>query len=80
MTNLRPNINHQLTLITPEIAADLLNKNIKNRKVNKRKVAQYARDMINNDFNYNGHTISISNNKILLDGQQRLKTLLFLYR
>ena len=44
----------------------LLNKNIKNRKVNKRKVAQYARDMINNDFNYNGHTISISNNKILI--------------
>jgi len=72
MTNFRPNINYQLTLITPEIAADLLNKNIKNRKVNKRKVAQYARDMINGDFNYNGHTICISDNEILLDGQQRL--------
>jgi hypothetical protein len=68
----RPNISYELVLITPDVAADLLNKNIKNRKINRRKVNQYAKDMINGDFQYNGHTVCISNKDVLLDGQQRL--------
>lgn len=67
-----PNMSYELVLITPDVAANLLNKNIKNRKINRRKVNQYARDMINGDFQYNGHTICISNKDVLLDGQQRL--------
>lgn len=68
----RPNINYELTLITPDRASKLLEINSKNRRINKTKVAQYSRDLINGDFEYNGHTICTSNTNILLDGQQRL--------
>lgn len=68
----KPDIDYGLTLITPDYANKLLAINTKNRKINKTKVAQYARDLMNGDFEYNGHTICTSNTEILLDGQQRL--------
>jgi len=68
----KPTISHELTLVTPEHAKELLEINTNNRRINQAKVSQYARDMANNDFDYNGHTICISNTNVLLDGQQRL--------
>ncbi len=68
----KPNIKYELTLVTPEMASDLLKFNTKNRKFNKSTVYQYGKDMKGGHFNYNGHTICVSENDILLDGQQRL--------
>lgn len=67
-----PSIKHDLVWITPERAKDLLELNTNNRRINSKKVAQYVRDMNNNNFEYNGHTICISKTNVLLDGQQRL--------
>lgn len=68
----RPAISYDLTLITPTRAKELLEINTNNRNINQMKVSQYARDMINNDFKYNGHSICVSKSNVLLDGQQRL--------
>jgi len=67
-----PNIKHDLVWITPERAKDLLELNTNNRRINNKKVAQYVRDMNNNNFEFNGHTVCVSRNNVLLDGQQRL--------
>ena len=68
----KPNINYELTLITPELATDLLKLNTKNRKISKASVYQYRRDMENGHFRYNGDTICVSDTNVLLDGQHRL--------
>lgn len=68
----KPNVKHELTLITPEMASDLLKLNTKNRKISKASVYQYRRDMENGHFKYNGDTICVSDTNVLLDGQQRL--------
>lgn len=67
-----PSIKHDLVWITPERAKDLLELNTNNRRINNKKVAQYVRDMNNDNFEYNGHTICVSKANVLLDGQQRL--------
>ena len=69
---IRPNASVEMTLITPDHAAALLKINTKNRKINKRLVSQYSRDMANDSFDFNGNTICVSNTNVLLDGQQRL--------
>ena len=68
----KPNIKYELTLITPEMASDILKLNKKNRKISKSAVYKYGRDMKTGHFNYNGHTVCLSDTNILLDGQQRL--------
>jgi hypothetical protein len=68
----KPNSSAEITLITPDHAAELLKINTKNRRINRKLVAQYSRDMANNSFDFNGNTICVSNTNILLDGQQRL--------
>jgi len=69
---IKPNVDIQLTQMTPEHASKLLAINTKNRKINKTKVAQYSRDMINGNFMFNGNSICVSDTNILIDGQQRL--------
>ena len=68
----KPNINIALTLITPPKARELLQLNTKNRAISMENVRQYAVDMLNDDFEYNGHTVCVSDTNVLLDGQQRL--------
>jgi hypothetical protein len=63
---------HSIVTITPTYAAQLLETNVKNRKIDDNMVAQYARDMSNNTWKINGETIKVSKNGILLDGQHRL--------
>lgn len=59
--------------ITPTNAANLLDaKNTKNRNISKGKVSEYINAMKNGEWMFNGDSIRISNEGILLDGQHRL--------
>lgn len=61
-----------LTLITPEIAADLLELNTGNRKPKRRAIAQYARDMLAGEWNPDASDIKVNRLRELADGQNRL--------
>jgi hypothetical protein len=58
--------------VTPEIASDMLVQNTQNfRKLDKNRVAQYAKDIVAGRWDENGETIKL-NGSVLLDGQHRL--------
>lgn len=59
-------------IITPEIAAAYLEKNVKNRKVGGRLVEQYARDIQEGRWRLTGEMIKFDYNGNLIDGQHRL--------
>jgi len=60
-------------LITPEQAKIMLASNIENNRcVRSATVAQYANDMLNGEWEYNGETIKFGEDGDLLDGQHRL--------
>ena len=61
------------TLITPELAKNLLEKNISNRNLKQKTVDKYTRDMqLGNWLEDTGELISISVLGVLLNGQHRL--------
>lgn len=60
------------TLITPEVAQDILSRNTSNRLPTPSLVALLAEEMRNGKFLYNGESIIIGSNGVLLDGQHRL--------
>lgn len=60
------------TLITPDIAAQLLERNTENRKPKRRSIAQYARDMADGQWNPDASDLKISRDGTLIDGQNRL--------
>ena len=65
------------TLITPNIAKAILEKNISNRNIRKIKIEQYAREMI--EGNWKSDTfefIKISKSGNLIDGQHRLMAII----
>lgn len=57
--------------ITPQIAAVLLERNPANRNMQPRKVQDYAHDMKNGAWKFNGEPIIISQDGLLNDGQHR---------
>lgn len=59
-------------VITPEKATAYLNKNVKNRNVVQRAVTEYANEMKNGRWLFNGDPIRFDTDGILLDGQHRL--------
>lgn len=59
-------------LITPDIAMDILQNNHRNRKMNKELVLLYADQMSRGLWKFNGESIIISDENILLNGQHRL--------
>lgn len=59
-------------IITPEKAAQLLQKNKRNRPLSKRTVESYAEQMKKGIWKFNGEPIIISDGGVLLDGQHRL--------
>ncbi len=62
--------------ITPANAAKILDsKNTSNRNISKGKVAEYVNAMKNGEWLFNGDSIRISSDGILLDGQHRLTAL-----
>jgi hypothetical protein len=58
--------------VTPEMAAEWLTKNIKNRPVSRQHVSRIARAMTNGEWDLNGSTIRFASSGRLLDGQHRL--------
>lgn len=71
-TGLYSAINVALMTITPQMAGQMLEKNIANRKVNQANVNRIASDMATGNYKVNGETIKISPNGEILDGQHRL--------
>lgn len=60
------------TLITPEIAAQLLERNVNNRPAKRRAIGQYARDMQAGDWNPDASDLKFNVEGYLQDGQNRL--------
>lgn len=62
--------------ISPANAAKILDaKNIQNRSISKTKVYEYTKAMRNGDWLFNGDSIRVSSEGVLLDGQHRLTAL-----
>lgn len=59
-------------IVTPVLAAEWLRLNTKNRNLNARLVNDYARDIANGKWVYNGEAIKRAADGTLLDGQHRL--------
>lgn len=59
-------------LVTPDLAAKWLTRNIKNRPPKEMKIATYARDMLAGDWRLTGEAIKFDSDGNLLDGQNRL--------
>lgn len=66
------NTSESPTIITPTMAAEWIKLNTINRPLNHGKIADYACDMKNGKWQYNGETIKISCDNRILDGQHRL--------
>ena len=62
----------EVVTITPELATEFLKMNTKNRNPDKRSISTYAAAMKARQWMLNGVPIVISNENILLDGQNRL--------
>lgn len=62
----------EVVTITPELAEDFLKMNTMNRKKDEKVIRQYADAMSKGKWILNGTPITISNDNILLDGQNRL--------
>ena len=58
--------------ITPELAAEYLSKNIKNRSIRKQVVEAYAREIKRGTFVLTHQGIAFDENGQLIDGQHRL--------
>jgi len=58
--------------ITPKMAEEMLGKNVKNRRVSKRTVDAYARDIAAGNWRFTGEAIKLSRDGTMLDGQHRL--------
>lgn len=61
-----------LVLITPDIAAELLERNKNNRLPKRRAIAQYSRDMLAANWNPDASDIKVDKHGVLQDGQNRL--------
>jgi hypothetical protein len=66
------NVTIEKILITPEIASEMLNHNLRNRHIRRRLVDHYAEIMERGEWLENGETIKFAKNGVLLDGQHRL--------
>lgn len=61
-----------MTLITPEVAALLLEMNLNNRRPKKQNINRYARDMEHGKWDPDASDIKVSAAQVLIDGQNRL--------
>lgn len=62
----------KITRITPCIAAKYLENNVNNRPITQGAIDKYSQEMQQGTWQFNGDTIRIDRNGVLLDGQQRL--------
>jgi hypothetical protein len=63
--------------ISPKMAKEILDKNFSNRRVDKRRVNQYAKDMIEGLWKTNtGEALKITKSNRFVDGQHRLHAII----
>lgn len=62
--------------VTPELARVWLRSNTHNRRLRKRAVTDYARDMAAGHWNLNGEAIKFAKDGTVLDGQHRLRAVI----
>jgi hypothetical protein len=62
-----------MTLITPDVAASLLERNVNNRKMKVRAIRNYARDMQSGKWNADAADLKFNRRGELIDGQNRLQ-------
>lgn len=67
---------HELLLITPRKAAELLKRNEKNRRLTRGKVKEYAKAMKEGRWRFDAMPICISTEGRLLNGQHRLEAII----
>lgn len=60
------------TLVTPDVAAELMSRNTNNRAIKKQKISQYARDMEDGAWNPDASELKFDRDGNLIDGQNRL--------
>lgn len=65
----------KIVKITPEMATEMLTKNLDNRKVRPKTVTEYASYMRNGQWIENGETILMSDDGFILNGQHRLSAI-----
>ncbi len=70
-----PGVTFGLEVITPELAAEYLKMNRKNRRMKMFRVREYISDMLSGQWEWNGSTISFDVDGILIDGQNRLEAI-----
>lgn len=69
-------ITSEVVEISPKLAAEMLEKNHKNRVLRPRVVSQYARDMASSNWRMSAEAIKFDWNGRLIDGQHRLHAII----
>jgi hypothetical protein len=67
---------NRFVIITPELADMLLKYNTKNRRFKNEHINKLTRQMVNGHWEYNGETIKFGYDGIMLDGQNRLQSVI----
>lgn len=65
----------EVVLVTPELAAQMLSRNSHNRNLRESVVARFATDMLEGNWTWNAQPIMFSRDGVLLDGQHRLSAI-----
>jgi len=65
----------QVEIVTPQVATTYLQKNTRNRPLNKSRVEAYSRAMQRGEWQFNGDPIRFSRKGVLIDGQHRLSAI-----
>lgn len=70
---LHPRLHPIVVRMTPELAAECLKRNIRNRALSHKQVEKYIREMSLGEFIYTGDPIRFNSDGQLIDGQHRLE-------
>jgi len=65
----------EYAMVTPDVAAELLAKNTRNRPVNYKHLGQLTADMVDDKFKVTHQAVAVDKNGVLVDGQHRLKAI-----
>lgn len=70
-------ISAKVETISPAVAISYLNRSAKNRRLSEKKVQDYAKMMLDDEWRLNGEPIIIGKSGNLIDGQHRLKAVIY---
>ncbi len=76
LTDIGKGIQVGIVNITPEQAAKMLERNVRNRKITKQRVAIYTDEILKGNWMLNGESIRFNNKNQLIDGQHRLTAII----